>query len=175
VRETSFSDALQRRELLPGGLVVACLYNNLALQLLGQGSDLESSKQFLEQACAILSSEHSSPTYLHPFYNLTLLFLQNSETAEQGVERWSTVRRLKGNASDDFSSSMKWLMEQRSLALQGYSQARANHMVDSIFYPAWLSQGTGGLRTSNVRLLDCWVLQYQIQRLQNEYIYRSTS
>jgi hypothetical protein len=148
-----------QNELNGSPLLKACYHNNVGLHHL-QNGDMDNARISFEKACQMLMD--ASSNYLHPFYNLSLLFLQKGSIVD-ACNIWATCRPYDSRLPSKIKA---WLSE----ALNNYAGIKAS--ADKKVEGKWLSKNIGGLSPSNVHLLDILFLQHILQEWKSAEVHK---
>ena len=133
------------------GVTSACFHNNRGLAFVREGRVDEAILSF-ERACSDLNDV--GHRYLHPHYNLTLLLWESGQ-ASRAVDLWSSARNLVAIDESDIEEKLR-----STLAI--YVVLKVEKIRNN-----WIARGIGGLQLRNIRILDCLVLQFRVQQMQD--------
>ena len=114
---------------------------------------------FFEKSLSINDPENlgNNTSYLHPHFNLALLCWQNGKQS-RALEIWSAVRFPCLS-----HENLIQVQERLAWALKKYSKSRKLKQSD-----IWIADGIGGMEPRCILVLDCLLLQYRLQELENE-------
>jgi tetratricopeptide (TPR) repeat protein len=139
------------KDYMEGGLVAACMRNNCGVVHARDGNAKSASKMFMKSRAILLSGK----SYLHPYYNLTLVYLEMGKTAK-AISLWEHVRQLESTDQKELRDTLQVAAQELELGQDSKTPSRNT----------WTATGIGGLQPSNVHLLDCFVLRYRLQEME---------
>jgi tetratricopeptide (TPR) repeat protein len=139
------------KEYLQGGVVEACINNNFGVVHAREGNPKAATFLF-KKSRPIL---RAGMPYLHLYYNLTLAYLQMGKK-NRAISLWEHVRRLGRTDQRKLRDKLQETAQKLELGLDSKTPPRST----------WTGTGIGGLLPSYVHLLDCFVLRYRLQEME---------